>query len=270
MFPSPFRPFALLLLPLLIGLTGCDETPTGRKQLALIPEGQMAQLGARSFAEIKSTQPIETDPRINAVVRCVAQAVVDALPEPHQSWEVVVFRNPQPNAFALPGGKIGINTGILQVTETPDQLATIVGHEVAHVLVDHANERLTQELGVSAALMLVSLFLENEGGLDQELIMKGLGLGAQYGVLLPYSRAHEQEADVLGLELMARAGFDPRASLNFWRNMSQAGGGQVPELLSTHPSHGSRTETLSEVMEGMVQLQETALEQGRRPACAGG
>jgi predicted Zn-dependent protease len=228
----------------------------------------MERLGVQTFANLKHAQPIETSPQINTLVRCVAKAIIDVLPNQQQSWEVVVFRDPQPNAFALPGGKIGFNTGILRVAETQAQLATIIGHELAHVLADHANERMTQELGVKAVLLLVGLFGGEAGDWEQELLQKGLGLGARYGVLLPYSRAHEREADVLGLQLMVQAGFDPRESLDFWQNMAQASGNQPPELLSTHPSHGSRFETLQAEMEQAVDLQQAARNQGRRPDCS--
>jgi predicted Zn-dependent protease len=181
---------------------------------------------------------------------------------------VVVFRNAQLNAFVLPGGKIGINTGILRVTENPDQLAAIIGHEVAHVLADHANERMTQELGFQAVFYLIRLFGNDEGDWKRELVEKGLGLGARYGVLLPYSRIHEQEADALGLQLMARAGFDPRESLDFWRNMAQVSRDQPPELMSTHPSHHSRVETLQGEMDQALKLQQAARKAGKQPDCA--
>ena len=257
----------LLLLLLAVAVTACEKTPTGRRQLALIPEDQMERLGVQTFAQLKRVQAIETSPQINTVVRCVAKAIIDVLPDPRQPWEVVVFRDPQLNAFVLPGGKIGINTGILRVTENQAQLATIIGHEIAHVLADHANERMTQELGVQAVLYLIGFFGGNEGDWEQELVELGLGLGARYGVLLPYSRVHEEEADVLGIQLMARAGFDPRESLDFWQKMAQVSGDQPPELLSSHPSHGSRFETLQGEMEQALDLQQTAHNEGRQPGC---
>lgn len=228
----------------------------------------MELLGTQTFAELKRAQPIETSPQVNAIVRCVAKAIIEVLPNPQPPWEVAVFRDPQPNAFVLPGGKIGINTGILRITENQAQLATILGHEVSHVLADHANERMTQELGVQVVLYLIGLFGGDEGDWERELVKKGLGLGARYGVLLPYSRVHEQEADVLGLQLMARAGFDPRESLDFWQNMAQVSGAQPPELLSTHPSHGSRFEILQAEMEQALDLQQVARNEGRQPDCA--
>jgi len=143
---------------LVVAVAACDKTPTGRRQLTLIPESQIERLGVQTFARIKRTQPMEVSPQINALVRCVAKTIIDMLPNQQSPWEVVVFRDAQPNAFVLPGGKIGINTGILRVTENPAQLATIIGHEVAHVLADHANERMTQELGIQAIFYLLQQF----------------------------------------------------------------------------------------------------------------
>ncbi|CAN0555812.1 unnamed protein product [Ectocarpus sp. 12 AP-2014] len=245
----------LVMLPLVL-LTGCDETPTGRSQLTLVPENMMAQMGEDAFAQLRRDQPVSGDAAINRQVQCVAQEIVTAaeaiypatdLPE---AWEVVVFEDPSPNAFALPGGRIGVHTGLLQVAETPDQLAAVVGHEVAHVLADHGNERLTQQLGIKAGMLVVGLL--GEGDLGQQQLMQALGLGAQLGISLPFSRAHEEEADLMGLAIMAQAGFDPQQSVALWRNMAAAGGGQPPEFLSTHPAHGSRIKALQQAMEGAV------------------
>ncbi|MDX1635236.1 MAG: M48 family metallopeptidase [Marinobacter sp.] len=256
----------LLLLLLLVPLGGCDETPTGRSQLALVPDSVMQDLGQQAFAEIKQRQPVVTLPEPNRLVRCVAQAVIAAaashypqVPMP-ESWEVAVFEDPSPNAFALPGGKIGLHTGMLTIADTPSQLAAIVGHEVAHVLAEHGNERLTQELGIEAALYVVGLF--SEGELGQEQLMQAQGLGAELGIALPFSRAHEEEADVMGLMLMAVAGFDPRQAVTLWQTMAARGGEQPMEFLSTHPAHESRIERLQEHMD-----QALALAQGRPDPC---
>ncbi|SFU81637.1 M48 family metallopeptidase [Halomonas korlensis] len=241
-----------IMLPLAL-LAGCEETPTGRSQLALVPETLMTQMGGDAFDQLRQRQPVSRDTAVNRRVQCVAQAVVTAaearypaadLPE---AWEVVVFEDSSPNAFALPGGRIGVHAGLLQVAETPAQLAAVIGHEVGHVLADHGNERLTQELGIKAVLLLVGLFGEEQLGGQQ--MMQALGLGAQLGITLPFSRAHEEEADLMGLAIMARAGFDPQQSVALWRNMAAAGDGQPPEFLSTHPAHGSRIEALQEAME---------------------
>lgn len=268
--PSTLRSGALPALVaalVLLVVAGCDKTPTGRWQLALVPEDYLARMGAQSFTELKRARPLETSPRPNTLVDCVARAIIEVSPARERSWEVAVFRDPRPNAFALPGRKIGVNTGILRVAETPGQLATIVGHEVAHLLADHGNERMTQQLGVKVLLVAVGLFGGESEGAEGELVRKVLGLGAQVGVLLPFSRAHEEEADVLGLRLMARAGFDPRESLEFWRNMSRLDAEQPPELLSTHPSHGSRIETLRAEMDRTLELWRSALETRGRSEC---
>ncbi len=133
-----------------------------------------------------------------------------------------------PNAFAQPGGKLGVLAGMLPVARTPDQLAAVIAHEIAHVLADHSNERLTQELAVQGGLMLVDLFAEEPASLRHEVLRHALGIGAAYGLLLPYSRNQEREADHIGRDLMARAGFDPRASVMLWRNMAAVGGDQPP------------------------------------------
>ncbi|MFB9868798.1 M48 family metallopeptidase [Vreelandella sulfidaeris] len=244
--------FPLLMLSLLL-LVGCDETPTGRSQLALIPEHLMAQMGEDTFEQLRRDQPISRSAPVNRQVQCVAREIVAAaeaiypnadLPD---TWEIAVFEDPSPNAFALPGGRIGVHTGLLDVAENSAQLAAVIGHEVGHVLADHGNERLTQQLGIKAGLLLVGLF--GEGELGHQQLMQALGLGAQLGISLPFSRAHEEEADLMGLAIMARAGFDPRQSVSLWRNMAAAGGGQPPEFLSTHPAHGSRIKALQLAME---------------------
>jgi predicted Zn-dependent protease len=159
-----------------------------------VPDAQMNALGEQSFEELLQTLPLSEDPGLHDYVGCVAQALVDALPEPHGSWAIAVFDAPSANAFALPSGKIGIHTGLLRVARTPDQLASFIGHEIGHVIADHANERLTQELAVQGGLMLVDLLAEEPGSFEHEALPKALGIGAEYGLLLPYSRTHEREA----------------------------------------------------------------------------
>ena len=161
----------------------------------------MRDIGEEAFAEIRQHRPVVTAPLPSQLVRCVAQAVIDAAGEHYPeasmppAWDVAVFDDPSPNAFALPGGKIGIHTGMLDVADTPSQLGAVIGHEVAHVLANHGNERLTHTLGIEAALYLVRLF--GEGELNQQAFMQALGLGAELGIALPVSRAHEEEADLI-------------------------------------------------------------------------
>lgn len=250
-------------LAVLVLLSGCATSPTGRTQLALMPDSQMNDMGLQAFTNIKKKTPIERGRTTNSYVQCVAQAIIR---EVGGNWEVVVFKDEDANAFALPGGKIGVNTGLLKVAENQDQLATVIGHEVMHVLSNHANERVSQTFAVEQGLGLISAAASPQTGTGKTL-MGLLGVGAQYGVLLPYNRIQESEADLLGLDLMAKAGFDPRESTKLWINMGRSGGGQPPQFLSTHPSHANRISDLQKHMPVALRLQEQARQLGKRPAC---
>jgi len=257
-----FRRLFVLITALAL-LAGCVTSPTGRSQLVLMPDSEINQMGLQAFTTIKTETKIEHSSVTNRYVQCVAQAITR---EVGGNWEVVVFNDTDANAFALPGGKIGVYTGMLKVAENQDQLATVIGHEVAHVLARHSNERVSQKFAVEQGLGLINAIANPQSGTGQTL-MGLLGVGAQYGVLLPYSRIQESEADILGLDLMAKAGFNPRESTRLWTNMGRAGGGQPPEFLSTHPSHSSRISDLNRHMQVALQLQARAQQQGKRPAC---
>ena len=228
-----------------LALYGCANSPTGRQQILLFSGTQMSELGVQSFAEMKKQEKINTDKKTNAYVQCVTNAITTGLgPQPgFEQWEVVVFDGDQVNAFALPGGKIGVYTGLLNVATNQDQLATVIGHEIAHVVANHSNERLSRSQLANTGLQLTSTAIS--GSAYQDIVMSGLGLGVQYGVLMPYNRAQESESDMIGLRLMAESGFNPQQSVNLWENMAKASGGnQPPELLSTHPSHSTRIQDL--------------------------
>ncbi|GHA40351.1 M48 family metallopeptidase [Photobacterium aphoticum] len=240
------RPLAIAgLIAATFALSACSSSPTGRSQMLLYSQQDMSQLGAQSFDALKQQEKIYTDKKTNQYVQCVAQSITQKLtgPEAAEQWEVVVFDSDQVNAFALPGGKIGVYTGLLKVAKNQDQLATVIGHEVAHVIAQHSNERLSRTQMADIGLELSSLAIS--GTQYHGAAMAGLGLGVQYGVLMPYGRAQESESDIVGLRLMAEAGFDPNASIDLWKNMAKASGGnQPPELLSTHPSHDTRIDDL--------------------------
>jgi predicted Zn-dependent protease len=258
MFKIPV--FSLITVAL---LAACATSPTGRSQLILMPESQMSQMGLQAFENIKQQTPVDTSKTARRYVNCVAQAITR---EVGGSWEIVVFKDDSANAFALPGRKIGVNSGLLKVAKNQDQLATVIGHEVAHVLAHHSNERVSQQFAVDQGLGLVSALASPQTETGRTM-MGLLGVGAQYGILMPYSRTQEAEADRLGLELMAKAGFNPAESIILWRNMSTAGGAQPPEFLSTHPSHSTRITGLSAILPNAQRLQRTAQQQGKRPAC---
>ena len=244
-------------------IQACTTSPTGRSQLALMPESQLDAMGAQAFTAIRKDTPVEHDSNINRYVQCVAGAITRVV---GGRWEVLVFRDDAENAFALPGGKIGVYTGLLGVAENQHQLATVIGHEVAHVLSHHANERVSQKFAVEQGLGLISAAANPQSGTGKT-VMGVLGVGAQYGILMPYNRIQESEADIYGLDLMARAGFDPRESVQLWKNMARSGGGQPPEFLSTHPSHSTRISELNRRIPTALQLQKRAVQSGKRPDC---
>jgi predicted Zn-dependent protease len=263
----------LLLLPLAFASFGCATSPTGRSQLLFHSESQMAEMGRAAFEDLKSNTPTSTNSVDIGYVRCIADAITSALTRQDlrtvvvDSWEVEVFDDPSANAFALPGGKIGVHSGLLDVAVSPDQLAAVLGHEVGHVLSRHVNERVTQQMAATGTIGMLQVIL----GTDTEAKVKllgALGTGLQYGVLLPFGRAQESEADVIGIALMARAGFDPRESVSLWRNMARAADGpSPPEFLSTHPSHSTRIQRLNGQMPSALVLYNQARAAGRRPDC---
>lgn len=228
----------------------------------------MEQMGVAAYSEMKKQTPVTNDSRINAYVNCVADAIIDVLPG-NDAWEVNVFDDDQVNAFALPGGKIGVYTGLLKVAENQDQLATVMGHEVAHVLADHGNARVSANYAAQAGITLATVIgMASTNDPKKRQLLGLLGVGVQVGALLPYGRSQESEADVLGLELMAKAGFNPRESVPLWRNMKKAGGGGQPEFLSTHPSSETRIRNLSKMMDKAIGWQNKANSSGRRPRCS--
>jgi predicted Zn-dependent protease len=245
-----------LLFGLAVCLAACATSPLGRDQLILFPEEQVAQMGAAAFQELKANTAISGDPDATAYVRCVAGAIIESSAIGGE-WEVAVFDGDQVNAFALPGGKIGVYEGLLSVAENQDQLATVIAHEISHVIAQHSNERISTQYAASAGLDLVGAVAGQETPLKRTLFGL-LGIGTQVGVLLPFSRSQETEADLLGLDLMAKAGFDPRQSIELWRNMMRSADDSPPEFLSTHPSGETRIEALEERMPAALSLAESA------------
>lgn len=256
---------SLLLFASTAVLVACATSPLGRKQLAFFPDEQLNEMGAAAYAQTKQETPSSTNAVQNRYVTCVARAVTAEVTNGPKQWEVTVFEKDEANAFALPGGKIGVYTGLLKVAKTQDQLATVIGHEVAHVLARHGNERVSTTYATQTGLQLVEV-LAGGASKDKENLMALLGLGAQVGVILPFSRTQESEADLLGLDLVAKSGFDPRASVELWKNMS-AGGDGGPAFLSTHPASSSRIKDLQNRMPKVMPLYEQARAQGKVPKC---
>lgn len=254
-------------------LSACAVSPTGRKQLLLMGNNDVAQMGLSSFQQIKQKERVSTDPKQIHYVQCVAQAITQAIPAQYANtnpgqWEVVVFDSKDVNAFALPGGRIGVYTGLLKVAKNQDQLAAVIGHEVSHVLAQHSNERLSQSQVANMGMAAADQILQNSS--TKGPAMAALGMGVQYGVLMPYSRAHETEADVLGLQLMSMAGFNPQEAVSLWHNMAANSNGNVPlEILSTHPSDQTRINKLQTLVPQVQPMYQQALAGGVHPQCAG-
>jgi len=252
--------------------TGCQVTksPTGRTQALMYSSSDMSKLGAQSFEEMKKSQKVSKDKALNRYVYCVASAITAQVPGSYgqTDWEVVVFDSPQVNAFALPGGHIGVYTGLLKVADSQDELAAVLGHEVGHVLANHSNERLSRSQITQMGLQVANAGFDIAEVENKQLWMQGLGLGAQYGVALPFGRKQESESDVIGLELMAKAGFKPQASVSLWQAMAKASDGKQPwELLSTHPSNERRINDLNANIPAVEGLYSTARNQGLKPNC---
>jgi len=242
-------------------LTACATSPTGRSQLIFMPDSQMSQLGLQAFDQMKREKPVNKSESFNQTAQCIVSELTKGM---GQNWEVVVFEDKTLNAFALPGAKIGVLTGMMELVDNQDQLAAVLGHEVGHVIARHSNERASQQTLTEQALGMIG---QTEYG-QNPLIMAGLGLGAQYGVLMPYSRTHESEADLIGVDLMAKAGFNPEQSVNLWQKMAQASQGNQPsEFLSTHPAHETRIQQLKEHMPKALEFYKQAQAAGKIPKC---
>jgi len=249
-------------------LSSCATSPEGRTQLKLIPDDQMDAMGVQSFEQIKQQTPLTQDKNTQQYVLCIANKIIPQVkqnPDPTQ-WEVLVFEDEQANAFALPGNKIGVYTGLLKYAKNQDQLASVMGHEVAHVIAKHGNERVSSQMATETGLGIAAAVLGSTQNENSAMILAGLGLGVQFGITLPFSRKHESEADLIGLDLMAKAGFNPEESVTLWQNMAQAGS-SPPEFLSTHPSGDTRIKQLKERIPQANISYQNAVSQGRRATC---
>ncbi|GLS83658.1 M48 family metallopeptidase [Paraferrimonas haliotis] len=252
-----------------VTLSSCalHKSPTGRHQVLLFSEAEMTQMGAQSFAQIKKQEKISTDANKVAYVQCIADAITAELPT-KQNWETVTFESDQLNAFALPGGHIGVYTGLMKAAENQDQLAAVIGHEVGHVLARHGNEQVTRGQLSSAGLQIANIALQGQSQAEREMAMSALGAGLQLGLMLPFGRAQETESDEIGAELMAKAGFDPSQAIVLWKNMAKFSEGAPPEFLSTHPSHSTRIEDLTALQAKVMPIYQQAKAQGKRPNCS--
>lgn len=256
---------------LAVSISGCTTNPyTGRWQFLAIPAGYETSLGEESYAQVlhDPKNKISTNPREVEPVRRVADRIIEVAKRSKYAetansykWEVSVIKDDKTaNAFALPGGKIAVYTGLFPVAKSEAGLAAVMGHEVVHALARHGGERMSQGITTQIALIGAAIGLSTSG-IDPNsggMAMQALGLGAQVGVLLPFSRKHESEADYIGLLFAAEAGYDPREAVRVWERMESRGGQQPSEFMSTHPSHGTRIQQLTEWMPEALALYEAA------------
>jgi len=264
--------FHACLLALGLVAIGCATSPLGRMQLITESPQTMSQMGITAFEELKTEREISNDAARRQRVLCVADAIVGVLtPEDLgvvlvAEWETELFEDPSANAFALPGGRMGVHTGLLDVATSPAQLAAVMGHEVGHVLARHGAERVSSSKLSQVGLTMAQVWASGDPA-GRAQVLEALGVGVQLG-MLKYSRTHESEADEIGLLLMARAGFDPREAVTLWQNMGRASGGQAPpEFLSTHPSGATRIAELRAAMPRAIAAYDAARQAGRRPSC---
>jgi predicted Zn-dependent protease len=248
-----------LLLAATLLLGGCYTVPETGRSSFIIPLGDDVAQGAAAFADIKAKEKISRNPveneRVQRIGTRIAAAVGDALPGAR--WEFVVFDAPQTiNAFALPGGKVGVYSGLLNLASSDDEIAIVMGHEIAHVTSRHGAERMSQ--GVLVAVGGIVLDASTSGKKNHDLMLAGYGLAATGGVLA-FSRKHESEADFIGIRYAAKGGYDPRAAITFWQKMARTGSpGKLPALLSTHPSHERRIADLQGWMPQALPIYEAA------------
>ncbi len=230
----------------------CAKVPyTNRTPFVLVPNGQMVALGADAYKQARQEGKVVKEGKDVERLRTVGRRIAARANQPDYDWQFTLFQSEEANAWCLPGGYIGFYSGILPILQNEAGMGFVMGHEAGHAVARHSAEQLSTQFGVTGALTLVSTLLSGSGKVDANshaLIMGALGLGAQFGVALPFSRSHEKEADVIGLMYMAEAGYPPAESARVWERMSAAGGAQPPAFLSTHPSHEARIENLNEWM----------------------
>lgn len=250
------------LLATILVLGGCYTVPeTGRRSMIIISPNEEMQMGAAAFTELKTKEKVSADVEANARVtrigKRIAEAVGNALPG--AKWEFVVFDEPKTvNAFALPGGKVGVYTGLINLASSDDEIAIVMGHEIAHVTARHGAERMSQ--GLVAGIVGAGIAVATEDARHKDLIRAAYGIGAA-GATLAFSRGNESEADFIGLRYAAKAGYNPMAAITFWRKMAaQKDGAQPPKWLSTHPPHAERIAELQRWMPEVLPIYEKAKE----------
>ncbi|WP_425617160.1 M48 family metallopeptidase [Anatilimnocola sp. NA78] len=251
---------ALLLPTIFLGLLGCKSAPlTGRKQMLLMPESQEVSMGLTAFNDVTEKEPPSGHQPYVELVEKVGQRIAAVANKPDYKWEFKVIESDQQNAFCLPGGKVAVYEGIIPVCATEAGLAVVMSHEIAHALARHGGERMSQNMAVDGVKQAVSYVMQNQDQTRKDIVLQAYGVSSQYGVLLPYSRKHESEADHIGVMLLAKAGYDPREAPRFWTRFGEAKQGQQQmEFMSTHPSDARRAADLAAMVPEAMTLFEAA------------
>jgi len=243
----------------LLALAACQQAPvTRRRQLILVTAAQEAEMGEQAYAEVLRTSKLSDDAEMTGTLRQVGARIAAAANRPDFQWEFNLIESDQVNAFALPGGKVAFYTGILPICRNEAAVACVMGHEVAHVLARHGAERVSQVVLVEAVGAGLAVALGSKDPAVRNGVLAAYGLGTSVGVLLPYSRTHESEADRIGIELMAQAGYDPAEAPALWERMAGLGGSGSPEFLSTHPDPDRRADALRAVLPEMENIYRSA------------
>lgn len=228
-------------------LAACSENAaTGRRQLVLVDDGQLAGLADQAWDEIAAKIPPVRDPAAHARLARIGDPLVKASGLTGLPWSFTVLDSPEFNAFVLPNGRVGFFRGLLEFARSDDEVGSVLGHEVGHLVARHPAERISQELAVQAGVSVAQMLIAENAGQWTDEIGAALGMGAVFGVILPYSRRHELEADRVGVDLMRKAGMDPAAAVRFWERMAGRAdaAAQAPEVISTHPADARRLEEL--------------------------
>jgi predicted Zn-dependent protease len=250
-------------IPLILFLlAGCATVPyTERSQFMMVSEEEEVRIGTAAFEKVKSESDLNGEARLNALIQRVGRRIAGASGREALDWEFIIIDDRSANAFALPGGKVAFNTGILPLAEDEAGVAVVMGHEVAHVLARHGAERLSQSRMIGIGKTVLSIVLSSSAPGTRGTVLNAYGIGTKLGVMLPFSRSHESEADNIGLSLMARAGYDPSTAIRFWTTMlEKSKGSERPELLATHPGHEKRIERLKEQLPAAMLLYRAAIE----------
>lgn len=259
------KKFTGLLVSTLLLLSSCGSVPvTGRRQMLLVSDSEVLASSLTQYSDYMKSAPLSTNSKGKAMVTRVGKKIAAATEEylnknglgnevKNFSWEFNLVKDGQVNAFCMPGGKIVVYEGLLNICSSDDELAVVVGHEVAHAVAKHSNERISQQLLTQYGAQILGQALSEKSASIQKIGKTVYGLGAQYGVTLPFSRKHESEADYMGLIFMTIAGYNPSVAITFWQKMSASGSASVPEFMSTHPSDATR---INEIKKYLPELEK--------------